>query len=186
MIVVGVEANSGVSGYMKLALGNGSIKIVKTSEDGKVSYIHFTIEGQGISKDVTTDGTGVVTVNDLPIGDYTVSEVVPTEYAPDEPIQVVNVSAGKTTQVNFNNKLKMFRVVLTKKDKDTGTLQGDGASFEGAVYGLYKSNKLVKSYTTDAFGMLYSMLLHLYIPSLRQQVFHVQFLLLLFLLVLLI
>lgn len=156
MIVVGVEANSGVSGYMKLALGNGSIKIVKTSEDGKVSYIHFTIEGQGISKDVTTDGTGVVTVNDLPIGDYTVSEVVPTEYAPDEPVQVVNVSAGNTTHVNFNNKLKMFRVVLTKKDKDTGTLQGDGASFEGAVYGLYKSNKLVKSYTTDAFGMLYT------------------------------
>lgn len=47
--------------------------------------------------------------------------------------------------------LKKFSVTVTKSDAETGTAQGD-ASLAGAVYGIYKGETLVDTYTTDKNG----------------------------------
>ena len=47
--------------------------------------------------------------------------------------------------------LKKFRVTVTKSDVETGAPQGDG-SLAGAVYGLYKGDTLIDSFTTDENG----------------------------------
>ena len=43
-----------VKAYLHLKVSYGSTKIVKTSEDGKVEGISFTITGNGVNKTVTT------------------------------------------------------------------------------------------------------------------------------------
>ena len=58
----------------------GEIKIVKTSYDNKVEGIHFevtgkTYSGQSFSKIYTTDKNGIIRINDLRAGEYTVHEV---------------------------------------------------------------------------------------------------------------
>ena len=63
----------------------------------------------------------------------------------------VNVQAGKTASVTFNNILKKFNVKVVKKDSEKSTAQGNG-SLAGAVYGIYENGKLVDKYTTDANG----------------------------------
>ena len=46
---------------------------------------------------------------------------------------------------------KKFNVTVTKSDAETGTAQGD-ASLAGAVYGIYKGEELIDTYTTDENG----------------------------------
>lgn len=58
----------------------GEIKIVKTSYDNKVEGIHFevtgkTFTGQTFSKIYTTDKNGIIRINDLRAGEYTIHEV---------------------------------------------------------------------------------------------------------------
>ena len=58
----------------------GEIKIVKTSYDNKVEGIHFevtgtTYTGQSFSKIYTTDENGIIRINDLRAGEYTIHEV---------------------------------------------------------------------------------------------------------------
>ena len=47
--------------------------------------------------------------------------------------------------------LKKFRVTVTKSDVETGTPKAMG-SLAGAVYGLYKGDTLIDSFTTDENG----------------------------------
>lgn len=42
-------------------------------------------------------------------------------------------------------------MTVTKSDAQTGTAQGD-ASLAGAVYGIYKGEELIDTYTTDKNG----------------------------------
>ena len=52
----------------------GNVKIVKESEDGKISGIRLNISGNGVNEDVVTGSDGSITVKDLKPGTYTVSE----------------------------------------------------------------------------------------------------------------
>ena len=65
--------------------------------------------------------------------------------------QTATIEWGEITQKSVNNVLKKFRVTVTKSDVETGTPQGDG-SLAGAVYGLYKGDTLIDSFTTDENG----------------------------------
>lgn len=58
---------------------------------------------------------------------------------------------GKVTSRSFTNILKNFNVTVTKSDAEMGTAQGD-ASLAGAVYGIYKGEELIDTYTTDKNG----------------------------------
>lgn len=131
-------------------LENGSLDIIKTSEDGIVSGIEFTVTGNGKTYTVKTDKNGKINIPDLKAGSYTITESVPIRYA-DKKSVTVNVQAGKTASVTFNNILKKFNVKVVKKDLERSTAQGNG-TLAGAVYGIYDNGKLVDKYTTDANG----------------------------------
>lgn len=129
----------------------GDMKLVKTSEDGIVAGINFTVTGaKGFSKTVTTNANGEIDIFDLVLGTYTITEENIDRYVPNQS-QTITVSSGKTSSVSFYNILKKFRVTVTKQDYEKGHAQGD-AKLGGAVYGLYKGDDLVAQYTTDSNG----------------------------------
>lgn len=129
----------------------GDMKLVKTSEDGVVAGINFTVIGaNGFSKTVTTNANGEIDISDLVPGTYTITEENIDRYVPNQS-QTITVSSGKTSSISFYNILKKFRVTVTKQDYEKGHAQGD-AKLGGAVYGLYKGDELVAQYTTDSNG----------------------------------
>lgn len=129
----------------------GDMKLVKTSEDGIVAGINFTVTGaKGFSKTVTTNANGEIDISNLAPGTYTITEENIDRYVPNQS-QTITVSSGKTSSVSFYNILKKFRVTVTKQDYEKGHAQGD-AKLSGAVYGLYKGDELVAQYTTDQNG----------------------------------
>lgn len=227
--------------YLHLKVGYGSVKIIKTSEDGEVSGISFTVSGNGTEQTVTTNADGEMQLDDLRPGVYTVTEQSNDRYEPQEVRQVTVISGqvatvafhnmlkrgslevvktaedglnegvkfhltgtslaglsvdeyavtgsnGKavfsdvligtdyilsevdtgiryvvpedqTTAVEWNtvtqaevrNVLKKWSVTVTKWDAETGLPQGD-ATLAGAVYGVYRGEELVDTYTTDESG----------------------------------
>ena len=129
----------------------GDMKLVKTSEDGVVAGINFTVTGaNGFSKTVTTNANGEIDISDLVPGTYTITEENIDRYVPNQS-QTITVSSGKTSSISFYNILKKFRVTVTKQDYEKGHAQGD-AKLGCAVYGLYKGDELVAQYTTDSNG----------------------------------
>lgn len=129
----------------------GDMKLVKTSEDGIVAGINFTVTGaKGFSKTVTTNANGEIDISDLAPGTYTITEENIDRYVPNQS-QSITVASNKTSSVSFYNILKKFRVTVTKQDYEKGHAQGD-AKLGGAVYGLYKGDELIAQYTTDSNG----------------------------------
>ena len=242
-VVTGVENADAVKAYLNVETPTGTIALKKTSEDGVVAGISFTIKGENFNKTVTTDENGNLIVEGLFPGTYTITEQSIDKYEPQE-TQTITLIGGKTTTVNFNNTLKRgslevvktsedslvegvtfhlygtslsglpvdeyavtdaegvakfenilisgdtpyvleevdtairyvvptsqtapvewnkvtersftnilkkFNVTVTKTDAETGTPQGD-ASLAGAVYGIYKGEELIDTYTTDGNG----------------------------------
>lgn len=240
-VTFGQQVDDPVKGYISLKVSYGGAKIVKVSEDGKVDGITFRIQGNGIDKTVKTANGGVIQVDNLKPGVYTVTETEYDKYIPQE-VRRVTVVSGQVSTVNFSNKLrrgdltvkktaedgltegmkfrlygtslsgievneyavtdkngvakfkdvligtgytleevdtptryvvpdkqtaaiewnkvtnksfdnvlKKFNVTVTKSDSEKGLPQGD-ASLAGAVYGIYKGNQLIDTYTTDANG----------------------------------
>lgn len=230
-----------VNGYLRIETSCGGAKIVKTSEDGKVEGLSFTITGNGVNKTVQTGTGGIIQIDNLTPGVYTVTEQTYDKYEPQE-VRRVTVVSGQVATVNFNNILKRgdlvvtktsedglnegvtfhlsgtslsglavdeyavtdssgkayfndvligtgyvleevdtairyvipekqtaavewnsvtgksfanilkkWNVTVTKSDKETGTPQGD-ASLAGAVYGIFKGEQLIDTYTTDSNG----------------------------------
>lgn len=150
-VITGVENDADpIRAYFKVKTSSGNLKLVKTSEDGNVANIEFTVKGDDYSKTVKTNSKGEFELSDLFPGKYTVTEHTPTEYA-EQKSKTVNVESGKTTTVSFSNVLKKWNLTVTKTDAETKSAQGD-ASLAGAVYGIYNNGKLVDKYTTDKNG----------------------------------
>ena len=144
-------AKDPVAAYFKLESEiRGNAKIVKTSEDGVVGNIPFTITGNGVNQNIRTMASGEFLIENLRPGVYTVTEGAIDRYAPQESRQVTVVS-GQTSIVTFNNKLKKFNLHIKKTDAKTGYAQGD-ASLANAKYGVFENGVLVDEYYTDIFG----------------------------------
>ena len=150
-IITGVENDADpIRAYFKVKTSSGNLKLVKTSEDGNVANIEFTVKGDGYSKTVKTNSKGEFELTNLVPGKYTVTEHTPTEYA-EQKSKTVNVESGKTATVSFSNVLKKWNLTVTKTDAETKSAQGD-ATLAGVVYGIYNNGKLVDKYTTDKNG----------------------------------
>ena len=150
-VITGVENDADpIRAYFKVKTSSGNLKLVKTSEDGNVANIEFTVKGDDYSKTVKTNSKGEFELTDLVPGKYTVTEHTPTEYA-EQKSKTVNVESGKTATVTFKNVLKKWNLTVTKTDAETKTSQGY-ASLAGAVYGIYNDGNLVDKYTTDKNG----------------------------------
>lgn len=111
-----------VKAFVNLKVSYGSAKIIKTSEDGKVDGISFTIKGEGINETVKTNSKGEINVDNLKPGTYTVTEQGYDKYEPQE-TRRVTVLAGQTATVSFNNVLRRGDLVVTKTSED-GLVEG--------------------------------------------------------------
>ena len=150
-VITGVENDADpIRAYFKVKTSSGNLKLVKTSEDGNVANIEFTVKGDDYSKTVKTNSKGEFELTDLVPGKYTVTEHTSTEYA-EQKSKTVNVESGKTATVSFSNVLKKWNLTVTKTDAETKSAQGD-ATLAGAVYGIYNDGKLIDKYTTDKNG----------------------------------
>ena len=150
-VITGVENDADqIRAYFKVKTSSGNLKLVKTSEDGNVANIEFTVKGDGYSKTVKTNSKGEFELTDLFPGSYTVTEITDSKYEPQKS-QTVKVESGKTATVTFKNVLKKWNLTVTKTDAETKSAQGD-ATLAGAVYGIYNNGKLVDKYTTDKNG----------------------------------
>ena len=102
-----VENEAGV-GFVNAAQ-KGSLKIVKTSSDGKVEGFSFRVTGaDGYDQTFKTDKNGEIYIEGLRIGEYTVSEVsdsVSAGYILPADKQAT-VKVGATTIVEMHNELR--------------------------------------------------------------------------------
>lgn len=103
--------------YLHLKVGYGSVKIVKTSEDGEVSGISFTVSGSGTEQTVTTNAIGEMQLDDLRPGVYTVTEQSSNRYEPQE-VRQVTVLSGQVAAVTFHNTLKRGSLEVVKTAED--------------------------------------------------------------------
>lgn len=150
-VITGVENDADpIRVYFKVKTSSGNLKLVKTSEDGNVANIEFTVKGENFNKTVKTNSKGEFELTDLAPGTYTVTENTEGKYAKQNS-KTVKVESGKTATVSFANILKKWSLTVTKTDAETKTAQGN-ATLAGAVYGIYNNGKLVDKYTTDKNG----------------------------------
>ena len=137
-----------VSGFVKMKVSYGSCKIVKTSEDGKVDGIKFTITGNGVNQTVTTANGGKFQLDNLMPGVYTVTEQSIDKYVPQE-VHRVTVVAGQVATVNFNNVLKRGNLQVIKSSEDNLV---EGVKFH--LYGTSLAGIAVDEYAvTDKNGI---------------------------------
>lgn len=142
------EVSDSINGYVKMKVSYGSCQIVKTSEDGKVDGINFTITGNGINQTVTTANGGKFQIDNLMPGIYTVTEQAYDKYEPQETHRVT-VVAGQVAKVNFNNKLKRGDLQVVKSSEDNLV---EGVKFH--LFGTSLSGDAVDQYAvTDKDGV---------------------------------
>ena len=149
-LVTGVENTDGVSAYLNVETPTGTIGLKKTSEDGKVEGITFTVEGNGIQQTVKTNAAGEILIDGLTPGVYTVTEQSYEKYEPQS-VQRVTVIGGRTSTVTFNNVLKRGDLTVTKTSED-GLVEG----MKFHLYGTSLSGIAVDEYAvTDSSGKAY-------------------------------
>ncbi len=155
---VKVQAGKTASVSFSNTLKKGAIKINKQSEDGEVGNRTFEIKGNDKTYIINTNSDGIAMISDIPVYDkdnnkitYTISEKnVPIKYVVPAN-QTATLTADATTTKTFKNVLKKFTAEVIKQDREYDSAQGDG-SLAGAVYGIYKGDELVDTYTTDENG----------------------------------
>ena len=154
-----IEWNKVIEKPFDNELKRGDLKVIKTSEDNFVEGIKFHLYGtslSGIKVDeyAVTDKNGVAYFNDVLISGetpYTIEEVdTAIRYVVPEN-QTVPIKWEEVASRDMTNILKKFTVTVTKSDSEKGSAQGD-ATLEGAVYGIYKGEELIDTYTTDKYG----------------------------------
>ena len=132
-------------------LQTGAIKITKDrkhaaagSGDHPHAGVDFTIEGGGVDETVTTDANGEACLDGLSFGDYTVTEVTPAGYAPNDPEDVTvsavsNCGDGNEATVAFHNTPLTNITVSVDSQVDGGTASviqctdADGNIYNGST-----------------------------------------------------
>ena len=141
-------------------LKRGSLEVIKTSEDNLVEGVKFHLYGTSLSglpvdEYAVTDKNGLAKFEDVLISGDTpyVLEEVDTAIRYVVPAsQTAPIEWKKVTNRSFHNVLKKFNVTVTKTDVETGNKPQGDATLAGVVYGIYKGEELVDTYTTDENG----------------------------------
>lgn len=130
----------------------GSLKLRKTDTGGKLlNGAVFHVSGNGYEQDVTVEN-GEITVNELPAGDYTVTEkTAPNGYLVNVAPFKTTVVAGQTAETTITDEAPTGKISIKKSDSK-GNIQGE-ASLEGAEYTVYSADgQEVGKITTDKDG----------------------------------
>ncbi|MDD3240390.1 MAG: SpaA isopeptide-forming pilin-related protein, partial [Lachnospira sp.] len=138
-----IENKAGV-GFINEAM-KGTLKIHKTSTDGKVEGFTFRVTGvNGYDRTFTTDKNGNIVVDGLRIGTYKISEVkdnVSVGYIlPDD--KNITIKYDKTTEVTMHNTIR--KTPKTGDDSKAGlwiALASLSALGLGVTTGLYRRKK---------------------------------------------
>ena len=148
-VITGVENDADpIRAYFKVKTSSGNLKLVKTSEDGNVANIEFTVNGDGYSKTAKTNSKGEFELTDLVPGNYIVTEVTDSKYETQKS-QTVKVESGKTATVTFENVLKKGSLEVVKTSEDNFN---EGVEFH--LYGTSLSGASIDLYaTTNADGV---------------------------------
>ena len=149
-VVTGVQSDTETkTAHFAVKTSAGSLKIVKTSDDGKVEGVKFKITGaDNYSKTVTTNSKGEFQLDDLKVGTYTVTEATEDKYETQK-AQQVKVESGKTATVKFSNVLKRGELQVVKSSEDNFNA---GVKFH--LYGTSLSGAKVDEYAvTDNSGL---------------------------------
>lgn len=150
--VIAIHVNDGKPIENKLM--RGDLEIVKTSEDNKVEGISFKVTGKTTvgteyEEIFQTDKDGKIHIEDLPVGEYTVSEVADDKtvgYLTPES-QTVKVENGTTSTVEFENLLQRGGIKIEKSAEGETDLGGfvfeiSGTSLTGVDYKeVFKTDK---------------------------------------------
>ncbi|MGN0490299.1 SpaA isopeptide-forming pilin-related protein [Ruminococcus sp.] len=148
-VITGVENDADpIRAYFKVKTSSGNLKLIKTSEDGNVANIEFTVKGDGYSKTAKTNSKGEFELTDLVPGNYTVTEVTDSKYETQKS-QTVKVESGKTATVTFENILRKGNLEVVKTSEDNFN---EGIKFH--LYGTSLSGASIDLYaTTTADGI---------------------------------
>ena len=129
----------------------GTISIAKHSADGVLSGWQFRVTGtaktgQSYDQTFTTDAKGTITISNIRIGDYKVTEVKTGKtvgYITEES-KDIEVKTDTVTTVNIENK-PYANIVINKVDAKTGE------KVSGATFGIYTDAECeipAKAYTS--------------------------------------
>ena len=135
----------------------GTISIVKHSADGVLSGWQFRVTGtaktgQSYDQTFTTDAKGTITISNIRIGDYKVTEVKTGKtvgYITEES-KDIEVKTDTVTTVNIENK-PYANIVINKVDAKTGE------KVTGATFGIYTDSTcktVAKAYKSDTDSTL--------------------------------
>ena len=148
-MVSGVPINTDpVPAYFRIKAPAGHMKLVKTSEDGKIEGVRFQVTGNGFDKTVQTDKNGEIFLPNLQPGIYSISEETDNQYEPQN-VQRVTIVSGQTSTVTFNNHLKRGKLQVIKTSEDNFV---EGITFH--LTGTSSSGLAVNEYAkTNAEGI---------------------------------
>ena len=135
----------------------GTISIAKHSADGVLSGWQFRVTGtaktgQIYDKTFTTDSYGNITISNLRIGDYTVTEVKTSKTVGyiTESSKAVTVKTDAVSYVEFENK-PYGHIAINKIDAKTGE------KVTGATFGIYADSECMhpaQAYKSDTDSTL--------------------------------
>ena len=129
----------------------GSLKLIKTDYKGKpLANAEFKIVGpSGFNRTVSTNAKGLVNLNDLDYGDYTIEEAkAPTGYIKDGKSEQIRINRNTEYSITFKNNIVHATVRLVKLDTETNK------PLEGATLVVKKDGKLITKVTTDKTGFV--------------------------------
>ena len=142
--------------YKKTISVTGSIKITKNDTDTNDSLngAQFRITGpNSYDNTVKIEKGGTITIKDLLVGSYTVTEVgAPTNYRlniQDNTTTTVNVTGGGTATAAFKNK-QYGDLTVIKKDQDTGSTSLGGEPLNDIGFKIYIQKNGKKYYLRNA------------------------------------
>lgn len=108
-------------------------------------------KGEQLIKKETTDAKGVAIFTGMRKDNYTIKEITPpVNFTLSDEVITVNIEdSDKSTTIakEFNNTPIKHTVQIIKKDKETNKV------LEGAVFGIYKDDSLIKQATTNKEGV---------------------------------
>ena len=145
-----------------------------------ISNVRYKITGSGLpnnGKNLRTNNNGQISLSGLKVGgEYTIEEIKADGYYLADPIvfEVINnqgtyslsINEGtvKTSNVTVQNdipivnlevedeKIPLYSINVSKIEKGTGVDGISAVPVSGAKFKLYKNNKEIEKYTTDANG----------------------------------
>lgn len=138
MVSISNGTTTSVSFYNKLTVG--ALEIRKSTNTGNhLDGWKFIVKKDGTEipgSPFTTDRDGKILTGNLTPGDYTVEEVLPADslYTGEAP-KTVTVTAGKTAEVSFLNKLRTGKITIRKVDTKDEPLAGATFLLEGSEDG---------------------------------------------------